>query len=92
MNDDTGPGWHYIGVVGLRSDTEIANRCRGFVEIYRAAAGLADTGTYDLLTHTKIMRELYYFIGGHKQRRVRNGLVGDKKSAFFGNCSFFLKT
>lgn len=92
ITSGTGPGWHYIGVVGVQSDSNLAARLRAIIDDYQMRAGLAVGRTYDMLAHMRIIRELYFEVG---KKSICDGMLPIRddvfrKDVFFGNCSFEL--
>ena len=87
ISGDTGSGWHYVGVVGVPSASDLAAKCRKIIAGFRATAGRTNTPAYDLLTHLRLMREFYFFQGKHR-RGEGAGAADRDPELLIANCSF----
>lgn len=91
LTDTTGPGWHYISIVGVnrasetRKVRELAESLRRITQSYHDNHPAADAGVYDLRTHESIVREVYFFIG---ISRLEQGMIGSDPDVFVGRCGY----
>lgn len=93
LTDATGHGWHYIQLFGVNRTSrntkigELAENLRRIVATYHDDNPEDDAGVYDLRTHERIIREIYFFVGSQRAR-IEGGLVGADPDVFVGRCAY----